>query len=70
MQETGLTVALSDGLAVCVVAKEAEQPVHAGSIEYTQGHVWGSKSTILQKDFISEWETEAECTRGWHQVED
>lgn len=49
MQETGLTVALSDGLAVSVVAKEAEQPVHAGSIKYTQGHVWGSKSIILKK---------------------
>lgn len=39
MQETGLTGALSDGLAVSVMAKEAEQPVHVGSIKYTQGHV-------------------------------
>lgn len=52
MQETGLTVALSDGLAVSVMAKEIEQPVHAGSIKYIQGHVWGSKSMILKKDVI------------------
>lgn len=70
MQETGLTVALSDGLAVSVVAKETEPPVHAGSIEYIQGHVWGSKSMILQKDFIPAWETEADCRRGWHQADD